>query len=289
MGKKSKYRKNNKQAPPKKLQLLVVLMLIAVVGYLMNLSGCQGVIKSSVENEAYSGTQLNNHIDDLDMARTPKGQKSQIIRHKGYTLSYNNDWRLANWVGYELTASETEGSVERSDWFDKDPLVKGVQVKHADYTHSGFDRGHMAPAADMKWDEQAMIESFYMSNICPQVHALNAGLWNSLENRVRKWARTDSAIVVVCGPIVPNEPMTIGENRVAVPEYFFKIVASPYSATPRGIAFIMPNEDCDMPLYNYAVTIDSVENRLGIDFLYNLPDSLENYIEQNFDLKSWQL
>ena len=289
MGKKSKYRKNNKQAPSKKLQLLVVLMLITVVGYLMNLSGCQGVIKSSSESEAYNGTQLSNHIDDLDMARTPKGQKSQIIRHKGYTLSYNNDWRLANWVGYELTANETNGNVERSDWFDKDPLVKGVQVKHADYTHSGFDRGHMAPAADMKWDEQAMVESFYMSNICPQVHALNAGLWNSLESRVRKWAREDSAIVVVCGPIVPKEPMTIGENRVAVPEYFYKIVASPYSHTPRGIAFIMPNEDCDMPLYKYAVTIDSVENRLGIDFLYNLPDSLENYIEQNFDLKSWQL
>jgi endonuclease G len=83
--------------------------------------------------------------------------------------------------------------------------------------------------------------------------------------------------------------MTIGDNRVAVPEYFFKIIASPYSSTPRGIAFIMPNEDCDDPLYHYAVTIDSVESRTGIDFLYNLPDSLENFIEQNYDLKAWQL
>lgn len=289
MGKKSKSRKNNTQATSKKLQALIVVMLIAVVGYLMNLSGCQGVIEDSKECKTYNGDQLSYHIDDLDMARTPKGLKSQIIRHKGYTLSYNNDWRLANWVGYELTADETNGDIERSDWFDKDPLVKGVQVRHADYTHSGFDRGHMAPAADMKWDEQAMIESFYMSNICPQVHALNAGMWNSLESRVRTWARRDSAIVIVCGPIVPDEPMTIGNNRVAVPEYFYKIIASPYSSTPRGIAFIMPNEDCDMPLYNYAVTIDSVENYTGIDFLYNLPDSLENYIEQNYDLKSWQL
>ena len=128
-----------------------------------------------------------------------------------------------------------------------------------------------------------------MSNICPQVHALNAGLWNSLESRVRTWARRDSAIVVICGPIVPDEPMTIGDNRVAVPEYFYKVIASPYTTQPRGIAFIMPNEDCDMPLYKYAVTIDSVEARTGIDFLYNLPDSLENYVVQNFDLKSWQL
>jgi len=179
--------------------------------------------------------------------------------------------------------------VERTDWFDEDPMVKGVKVRHADYTHSGFDRGHMAPAADMKWDKQAMVESFYMSNICPQVHALNAGLWNTLENRVRTWARRDSAIVVVCGPIVPREYMTIGENRVAVPEYFYKAIVSPYSTSPQGVAFIMPNEDIDEPLYKYAVTIDSVETVTGIDFFYNLPDSLENYIEQNINLKSWQL
>ena len=286
MGKKSKSRRKNTTPLSKKLQAAVVVMIIAVVGYLMNLSGCEGVMNTG---QSYDGTLVEGHIEDLDMARTAKGRKSQIIRHKGYTLSYNDDWRIANWVGYVLTADETNGDVERSDWFDKDPMVKGVQVKHADYTHSGFDRGHLAPAADMKWDEQAMKESFYMSNICPQVHALNAGLWNSLESRVRTWARRDSAIVVVCGPIVPDEPMTIGENRVAVPEYFYKVVASPYSAPPRGIAFIMPNEDCDMPLYKYAVTIDSVERRTGIDVLYNLPDSLENYIEQNFDLKSWQL
>lgn len=289
MGKKSKSRKKNNQTTSVRVQGLIILLLIAVVGYLMNLSGCESIKQIANETKSYEGSQLTNHIEDLEVARTARGRASQIIRHKGYTLSYNNDWRLANWVGYELTSNETDGDVERSDWFDKDPMVKGIQVRHADYTHSGFDRGHMAPAADMKWDKQAMIESFYMSNICPQVHALNAGLWNSLESRVRTWARRDSAIVVICGPIVPDEPMTIGDNRVAVPEYFYKVIASPYTTQPRGIAFIMPNEDCDMPLYKYAVTIDSVEARTGIDFLYNLPDSLENYVEQNYDLKSWQL
>ena len=289
MGKKSKSRKKNNQTTSVRVQGLIILLLIAVVGYLMNLSGCESIKQIASETKSYEGSQLTSHIEDLEVARTARGRASQIIRHKGYTLSYNNDWRLANWVGYELTSNETDGDVERSDWFDKDPMVKGIQVRHADYTHSGFDRGHMAPAADMKWDKQAMIESFYMSNICPQVHALNAGLWNSLESRVRTWARRDSAIVVICGPIVPDEPMTIGDNRVAVPEYFYKVIASPYTTQPRGIAFIMPNEDCDMPLYKYAVTIDSVEARTGIDFLYNLPDSLENYVEQNYDLKSWQL
>ena len=287
MTRKSKSHKNRRTKPTKYVQLVILVIFITAVGYVMNMVGCESV--KTVGTTKYNGELVSQHIQDLDMARTAKGRSSQIIRHKGYTLSYNNEWRLANWVGYELTKDETDGPVERTDWFDEDPMVKGVKVRHADYTHSGFDRGHMAPAADMKWDKQAMVESFYMSNICPQVHALNAGLWNTLENRVRTWARRDSAIVVVCGPIVPREYMTIGENRVAVPEYFYKAIVSPYSTSPQGVAFIMPNEDIDEPLYKYAVTIDSVETVTGIDFFYNLPDSLENYIEQNINLKSWQL
>lgn len=287
MTRKSKSHKNRRTKPTKYVQLVILVIFITAVGYVMNMVGCESV--ETVGTTKYNGELVSQHIQDLDMARTAKGRSSQIIRHKGYTLSYNNEWRLANWVGYELTRDETDGPVERTDWFDEDPMVKGVKVRHADYTHSGFDRGHMAPAADMKWDKQAMVESFYMSNICPQVHALNAGLWNTLENRVRTWARRDSAIVVVCGPIVPREYMTIGENRVAVPEYFYKAIVSPYSTSPQGVAFIMPNEDIDEPLYKYAVTIDSVETVTGIDFFYNLPDSLENYIEQNINLKSWQL
>lgn len=287
MTRKSKSHKNRRTKPTKYVQLVILVIFITAVGYVMNMVGCESV--KTVATTKYNGELVSQHIQDLDMARTAKGRSSQIIRHKGYTLSYNNEWRLANWVGYELTRDETDGPVERTDWFDEDPMVKGVKVRHADYTHSGFDRGHMAPAADMKWDKQAMVESFYMSNICPQVHALNAGLWNTLENRVRTWARRDSAIVVVCGPIVPREYMTIGENRVAVPEYFYKAIVSPYSTSPQGVAFIMPNEDIDEPLYKYAVTIDSVETVTGIDFFYNLPDSLENYIEHNINLKSWQL
>lgn len=285
----SKKRKSNKKQRQTKTEWVILLLFISGIGYLMNLYGCEGISLRNNNTPQYKGETITSHIDDLDMARTAKGCPSQIIRHTGFTLSYNNNLRLANWVGYELTAQETQGNVERSDWFDIDPNVKGTKVRHSDYTHSGFDRGHLAPAADMKWDENAMIESFYMSNICPQVHALNAGAWNTLENRVRSWAKRDSAVIVVCGPIVDKEPMTIGNNRVAVPTHFYKIVASPYTNNPRGIAFIMPNEAIDAPLYTYAVTIDSVECATGIDFLYNLPDSLENYIEQHIDLKSWQL
>lgn len=264
----------------------VAMMLVAVVC----VSACSNLPTPRTSSVTpYTGEIPSQSIADLHCATTPADRPSQIISHTGYTLSYNSEWKLANWVGYELTSQETRGTVKRSDRFDEDPCVEGYQVRHADYTHSGFDRGHMAPAADMKWSEEAMDESFYMSNICPQVHALNAGRWNDLENKVRKWAQRDSAIIVVCGPIVPHDYSTISEQHIAVPRHFFKIVASPYSNPPRGIGFIMPNEDIDEPLYTYAVTIDQVEAATGIDFLYALPDSLENHIEQHIDLQSWHL
>lgn len=280
----SKYQSYNKYIFTAVRKSLLCLAILA------GLCACNTTpVSRDTTSTPYTGEIPNGHIADLDCATTPADRPSQIIRHTGYTLSYNSEWKLANWVGYELTAEETRGTVKRSDRFDEDPKVEGYQVRHADYTHSGFDRGHMAPAADMKWSEVAMDESFYMSNICPQVHALNAGRWNDLEDKVRKWAQRDSAIIVVCGPIVPDDYSTISDKYIAVPRHFFKIVASPYSNPPRGIAFIMPNEDIDEPLYTYAVTIDQVEAVTEIDFLYALPDSLEDHIEQQIDLQSWHL
>lgn len=278
----------NKQQHTYNTRLRLCTMIITMV---IALGACTRMPQPRHPNNdnAHPEYKLSQHIPNLYLASTPRNTPAQIIEHTGFTLSYNETWKIANWVGYELTAQETKGEVKRTDYFNEDPQVKGYQVRHADYTHSGFDRGHLAPAADMKWSKQAMVESFYMSNICPQVHAFNAGRWNDLEEKVRKWAQKDSAIIVVCGPIVPQDYSSISKHHIAVPRHFFKIIASPYSTPPRGIAFIMPNEDIDDPLYTYAVTIDSVEKTTDIDFLYTLPDSIENYIEQQLDLESWHL
>ena len=285
---KKKKRNNSKHIVRNTITVIVIIVIIVVLLLYLRNNTSPLPLRSN-NTPAYTGSAVEEHIADLDMARTPQGRRSQIIEHKGYTVSYNSQWRLPNWVAYELTAEETRGDAERSNRFLVDPQVEGVCPRHNDYTRSGYDRGHMAPAADMTWDEQAMRESFYMSNICPQVHGLNAGAWKQLENKIRIWARRDSAIIVVSGPIVKESHPTIGRNRVAVPDYFYKVVASPYVNQPRGIAFIFKNEVAKEPLYTYTVTIDSVEALTGIDFLYNLPDSLENYIEQNIDLQSWQL
>ena len=158
-----------------------------------------------------------------------------------------------------------------------------------DYTRSGYDRGHMAPAADMKWSETAMKESFLLSNICPQNPGLNRGRWKELEEEIRQWTRRDSALLITCGPIVDSSRKHIGQHRVAVPDQFFKVIAAPYTEQPRGIAFLFENDDNQPPLGALTVTIDSIETITGIDFFHHIPDSIETLIESNTSLELWNL
>ena len=159
-----------------------------------------------------------------ELPRLVNNQPEQVIRHLGYTVSYNPDWLVPNWVAYELTNAETSGEQERKNHFKPDPLVNGDPVVTGDYANSGYDRGHMAPAADMKWSEQAMRESFYMTNMCPQLHSLNAGDWKDLEELARDWAHLYGNIYIACGPIVEPDYTTIGKNHlIAVPSAFYKV------------------------------------------------------------------
>ncbi len=146
----------------------------------------------------------------------------------------------------------------------------------------------MAPAGDMKWDEQAMNETFFLTNICPQDKALNAGMWNDIELKVREWARRDKSLIVVTGPIVDKTPKTIGQDMdIAVPRAFFKVVLSPLTTPMKAIAFICPNRACGGPLKSYVVSVDEVEERTGMNFFNALPDDLEDSIEARSNLSQW--
>ena len=146
---------------------------------------------------------------DLEIPVSLIPRQEQIIRHKGYTVSYNKDLKIPNWVSYELTRQETKGKEKRGDNFIADPLVKGAIATNADYARSGYDKGHMAPAADMKWSPDVMKESFYFSNMCPQHPQLNRRGWKNLEEKIRDWAVADSAIIIICGPIIDKPSKTI--------------------------------------------------------------------------------
>lgn len=226
-------------------------------------------------------------VSVLNLELPKSNLHSQIIHHTGYTLSYNSTYHVADWVAYELTAEETVSVVERNDHFIPDPMLKSGSASNADYKGSGFDRGHLAPSADMCYSYQTMVESFYLSNITPQVPSFNRGIWAKLEGQVRQWVVDDKAVYVITGTVLSKGLPTIGSDRITVPAYFYKVILDYTEPDIKGIGFIMPNQGSQEPLQRYAVTIDSVEKVTGTDFFYQLPDDQERIIESTIDLGKW--
>ena len=204
----------------------------------------------------------------------------QIVRHEGYTLCYREKFEQAEWVAYTLDAEKLQKAASRKNNFREDPDVKTFSAQLEDYRHSGYDRGHLAPAADMAYSESAMSESFLMSNISPQVHAFNAGIWLRLEQYVRTLACESEKIFVVTGPILEKDSYeTIGVNRVAIPEFFYKAILALKNGELKMFAFIVPNEQSKEEIWHFQTTVDEIEARTGIDFFWQLDDEIENALE----------
>lgn len=217
----------------------------------------------------------------------PFSANQQIIRHAHFTLAYSEKDEQAEWVAYELTREEVLHHTERSDNFREDPLVTTGSASPDDYRRSGYDRGHLAPAGDMGISEEAMSESFYMSNISPQVPTFNRGIWKDLEEDVRKWVVEDASLYVVTGPVLTGSNKKIGTNNVTVPVYFYKVLLDYHEPDIKAIAFLLPNKRSNKALSSFAVSIDEVERLTGIDFFPALPDALENILESEVRLAGW--
>lgn len=224
-----------------------------------------------------------------EIPRLQAKRQEQVIKHEGYTVSYNSDYRIANWVAYELTADEARSKkTERSNKFVPDPMVKGATAMNEDYTRTGYDRGHLAPAGDMKWSAKAMRESFYLSNICPQKPGLNRGIWKELEEQCRLWAMDNGRLMIATGPVLTENMKRLGKNRVAVPEKFYKVLCYHTGTKYTGIAFIFENKDYgNKKLKSMVIPIDSVEKVTGIDFFPSIPDEQEKEMEIAVDLSRW--
>lgn len=286
--KKGKKRKLFKKKSHFNYKLGCIIAIIALIPIIYGVHLYCQQIRSSQKDEPQTSTSLqvlSSKELAIPISLTP--QQEQIIRHTGYTVSYNKELKLPNWVSYELTREETKGKEKRNNRFIADPLVKGTIATNADYTRSGYDKGHMAPAADMKWSPQAMKESFYFSNMCPQHPQLNRRGWKNLEEKIRDWAIADSAIIIICGPIITKQPKTIGKNKVAVPQQYFKVVLSPFVKPMRAIGFLFNNRQALEPLSTYAVTVDSIERLTNMDFFASLPDEIENKIEAEENYFQW--
>lgn len=232
----------------------------------------------AAESTASSTSSTLSDGIEIPVYKSPRG--GQIIRHTGFTLSYDADFKTPQWVAWTLTAAKAEGTVPREKNFRPDPDVRGAQAYTKDYSHSGYDRGHMAPAGDMKWSEAAMRESFYLTNVCPQNQNLNRGDWKDLEELERTWAVKFGAVSIAAGPVYSSKsPERIGANKVAVPSAFFKVLLIGYPDAPRAYAFVFPNEAGSHALTYYQFSVDDVEDLTGMDFFSALPDDVEAKIE----------
>ena len=278
-------RRKSRKSP--RLGCIIAIIIMIPVCYGVYLYCQQTKILPQAEKQESQYSYQIPPGKDLEIPTSATPREEQIIEHTGYTVSYNKDLKIPNWVSYELTRKETQGKEKRSDRFIADPLVKGAIATNADYSRSGYDKGHMAPAADMKWNSAVMKESFYFSNMCPQHPQLNRRSWKNLEEKIRDWAIADSAIIIICGPIVDKHPKTIGKNKVTVPKQFFKVILSPFVKPVRAIGFLFDNEQATEPISSYTVSVDSIESLTGMDFFAPLPDELENSIEGKSNFKDW--
>ncbi|HPB26481.1 MAG TPA: DNA/RNA non-specific endonuclease [Bacteroidales bacterium] len=215
------------------------------------------------------------------------GPAGQIIHNKYYTLSYNKQYKQANWVCYKLTSQMLKNKTGRTDDFRPDAEAGAGAATPEDYKNSGYHRGHLCPAGDMKFSAEAMSETFVMTNISPQDADLDGGIWRELEEQVREWAREHKELYITTGPVFGKHVKTIGRNKVAVPEYFFKVILDYKQPGVKGIGFIFKNEACADQLPFLAVSIDSVEAFTGIDFFSALPDADEQKIEKTARWSMW--
>jgi endonuclease G len=216
----------------------------------------------------------------------PSNHKGYTISHTYYTISYSDADKQAEWAAYYLTPASINGTEKRATKFMPDPLLK-APVKPNNFTKTGYDRGHLCPAADMKLNDISMKESFYMYNISQQAPSFNRGIWSKLEDKVRDWAMQKNGVYVVTGPLL-NKNCGIIAGAITVPCSFYKIVFKQTGHGAEAIAFILSNAGSTSPLKQFVVTIDYLETLTGIDFFASLLDAEEAKFESVVLTNNWQ-
>lgn len=214
-----------------------------------------------------------------------------LLCRTGYALSHDDTKKSPLWVAQRMTAERLVAKVTRSDRFVADPdLPKGQRAELEDYRGSGYDRGHMAPAADMRWSKEAMQESFYLSNMAPQVGpGMNRGIWSDIEAAIRRWVASRGELFIYTGPIFDREQSskTIGPNQVAVPTHFYKVVFDPIRI--ETIAFVVPNAPHPTRrIEEFITSVRDIEMRSGLNFLDRIQPSVQALIEEPVAPALWQ-
>ena len=223
--------------------------------------------ETSVTKEASSKQTAQDSGQNTHESAKTDAPGHEVHTFAGFELCYREDYEDSEWVAYTITREKLVSVIKRTDDFRADTSITTGSATPADYKASGYDRGHLAPAADMQWSSETMHESFLMSNMTPQAPQLNRGMWKELEENVRKWAQNFGEVTVVTGPVLEKpsaEYSSIGSNKVAVPEFFYKaLLSKSNNGDTIMAAFIMPNKKCEGEIWDYAVSVDEIEERTG--------------------------
>lgn len=221
---------------------------------------------------------INVEIPDCSNSYHDENRSHEILFRENYTLCYSEEHEQSEWVAYELTKSELEKNASRKNRFISDPEISTQSAHTSDYTNSNFDRGHLAPAADMAFSVEAMSDSFYMSNISPQSPSLNRIVWKEIEEIARSWAEKYESVYITTGPILDKTDFAkIGENQVSVPEYFYKILVSWDNDNNQILCecYLVPNFEPSNNPSDYLTTLSHLEEITNIDFYPLLNDLLQ--------------
>ncbi|MFK8105133.1 MAG: DNA/RNA non-specific endonuclease [Saprospiraceae bacterium] len=303
-------RKNHASSSKESSGMVVKLGIFAVVAgglfYVFNLfSGKDVSLAETIEkasevinqgtNDGDSANSSGNNAYDtktyVDEALLPTSTTGQIVKHGYYALSYSEDHEQPEWVAYELSKDLLyKKRVDRSNNFRPDPKVSSASASPRDYKRSGYDRGHLVPAGDMGFSKRSMSETFYMSNMSPQIRNFNGGVWRELEEQTRDWVMKFDKLYIVTGPVLTAAIRDkIGVNEVSVPDSYYKVLLDLSEPEVKAIGFILPNEIRYEHLSQFAVSVDEVEELTGIDFFYRLMDeNLEKELEAKVDIDQWK-
>lgn len=219
----------------------------------------------------------------------PTSTTGQVVHHDYYSLSYNEDYENAEWTAYSLSPKQISSQQIERPYFIRDPEVKTKSAHYKNYYPNGYEKGHLVPAADMRFDIDAFDDTFYTSNVSPMDHYFNSGIWNNLEKQVRYWVKRYGKLYIVTGGILQPGLERIGREKVAVPDYFYKVILDYKNPKkPRIIGFIIPHKGIEADLRDFVVPVDSIEKQTGIDFFPTLPDDIENKIEAEKHPEQWR-
>nr|WP_299487639.1 DNA/RNA non-specific endonuclease [uncultured Allomuricauda sp.] len=259
--------------------IYTILLLVCVVGF--------WIFENFYTPDTYSKPEVDAVTTSFNEDFLPSSSTNDIVKHQHFMLSYSEPHEQAEWVAYKLSKSHLTYDDRKRPYFIEDPKIRTKSADWRNYKGSGYDRGHLCPAGDRRFSEQAYNETFYTSNIVPQDKHFNAGIWNRLEQKVRYWCKKYGDLSIITGGVLANGLEEIGEEDVDVPNAFYKIVYRKDGNSVKVLCFLIPHKESSAPLKSFLVPIDELEEMTSINFFEKQSMDWQKKVEEKVDASNW--